>query len=76
MTYRTVLKKGDLNPDGVHIIVNWAEMGVNMSVFIPCLNTEEATRQVQKVFADNGWQLETRVTIEDNKLGVRVWRTL
>jgi hypothetical protein len=76
MTYRTVLKIDDLNPDGVKVCVNWAKMGVNMSVFIPCINTEEAIRQVQRVFKDKGWQSESRITIESGKLGVRVWRTL
>jgi hypothetical protein len=76
MPYRTVLKKDDLNPDGVHIVVDWAKMGVNTSVFIPCINTEETMRQVQRLFKDKGWQSESRITIESGKLGVRVWRTL
>lgn len=74
--HRKVLKIDDLNPDGVKVCVNWAKMGVNMSVFIPCINTEEAIRQIQKVFKDKGWQSESRITIESGKLGVRVWRTL
>ena len=37
-----VLKISDLNPDGVRIIVAWDELVIGASVFIPCINTEEA----------------------------------
>ena len=40
-----VLKISDLNPDGVRIIVAWDELVVGASVFIPCINTEEAMKQ-------------------------------
>jgi len=74
--HNKVLKTDDLNPDGVKICVDWELMGVNKSVFIPCINTEEATRQVKEVFTRRKWQSEVRVLIEDDKLGIRVWRTL
>ena len=32
-----VLKKDDLNPDGVRIIVKWDDMVAGSSVFIPCI---------------------------------------
>ena len=71
-----VLKKDDLNPDGVRIVVNWDDMAVGSSIFIPCLNTEKAMRQVNKVVAEKGWDIKYRVRIEDNKLGLRIWRFL
>ena len=71
-----VLKKDDLNPDGVRIVVNWNDMAVGSSIFIPCLNTEKAMRQVNKVVVEKGWDIKYRVRIEDNKLGLRIWRFL
>lgn len=70
----SVLKTYDLNPDGVHIVVNWDSMGINASVFILCINTVEAKKQIQRIFISKGWQNEIRTVIEDDKLGVRVWR--
>ena len=46
----SVLKTYDLNPDGVHIVVNWDSMGINASVFILCINTVEATKQIKRIF--------------------------
>ena len=60
-----VLKTYDLAPDGIHIKVNWECMLVSYSVFILCINTQAAVKQVK---------VETSVVIEDEKLGIRVWR--
>lgn len=71
-----VPKIGDLYPDGVTISVDWDAMGVDMSVFIPCINTEEAKKQVDKLARKRGWKVKYQPRIEDGKFGVRVWRTL
>ena len=70
-----VLKVDDLNPDGVRIVVKWDDMVVGASVFIPCVNTEEAMRQAAKIVVGKGYETEARVVIEDEILGVRIWRT-
>ena len=70
----SVLKTYDLNPDGVHIVVNWDSMGINASVFILCINTVEATKQIKRIFISKRWESEIRTVVEDGKLGVRVWR--
>jgi|TARA_R100000781_G_scaffold63069_1_gene40008 hypothetical protein len=49
-------------------------MEINSSVFILCINTVEATKQINRIFLSRGWKSEVRVVIEDDKLGVRVWR--
>ena len=49
-------------------------MEINASVFILCINTVEAKKQIQRIFISKGWQSEIRTVIEDDKLGVRVWR--
>jgi len=71
-----VLKVDDLNPDGVRIVVKWDDMVVGASVFIPCVNTEEAMRQAAKIVVGKGYETEARVVIEDEILGVRIWRTV
>jgi hypothetical protein len=69
-----VLKKYDLNPDGVRIIVNWDSMVTGSSVFILSVNVQEALNQIKKVMNDKGWEYQMQIRVEDEKLGVRVWR--
>lgn len=70
-----MLKVHDLDPDGVRIVVNWDKMQVNASVFILCVNVNKAKKQAKNVTELKGWKIVTRVVVEDNKLGLRVWRT-
>jgi len=69
-----VLKTYDLNPDGVRIIVNWDDMVIGSSVFILSVNIQEALTQIKKVMNAKGWKYQMQIRIEDEKLGVRVWR--
>lgn len=69
-----VLRTDDLNPDGVRIVVAWDELVVGASVFIPCINTEEAMRQAAKVVVGKDFKTEAKVVIEDEILGIRIWR--
>lgn len=71
-----ILRSGDLNPDGVRIVINWDNMVTSSSVFILCVDVQEAVRQIKNVAETKGWTLETQVRIENNKLGVRIWRIL
>ena len=71
-----VLKIDDLNPDGVRIIVGWDSFVAGASVFIPCINTEEAMRQAAKILVGRDYKTEARVVVEDEILGVRIWRTV
>ena len=71
-----VLKTYDLAPDGVMIEVNWEGMAIGSSIFVPCINTGEAIKQVNKIFRDKHWELEHRLRIEGGSLGVRFWRTV
>ena len=74
MVYQKPLKVDDLNPDTVKIIVQWDDMVVGASVFIPCIDTEKAKQQVEKVVTAKSWQVETRVRIENKMFGLRIWR--
>ena len=69
-----ILKKYDLNPDGVHIVVNWDDMVIGSSVFILSINVQEALSQIKNVMNDKGWEYQMQIRVEDEKLGVRVWR--
>jgi len=71
-----VLKTDDLNPDGVRVIVEWDELVAGASVFIPCINTEEAMRQAAKIVVGKGYKTEAKVVVEDKILGIRIWRTV
>jgi len=70
------LKTDDINPDTVKIIVQWDKMVVGASVFVPCIDTEKAKQQLEKVAELKSWQVEMRVRIENEMFGVRIWRTV
>lgn len=72
----TVLRSHDLAPDGVRIVVDWDAMHVGTSIFIPCINTEKAKKQVKNVLIERSWEFLSKVRIENNYLGLRVWRTM
>ena len=71
-----VLRTDDLNPDGVRIVVNWDDMVVGTSVFVPCINTEEAMRQAAKILVAKDYKTEAKVVVENKILGIRIWRTV
>jgi hypothetical protein len=69
-----IRKKNDIDPDGVVITISWDKMTVGTSIFVPCLNTEKASRQIKAITNEKGWEIKQKVKIEGNKLGLRVWR--
>ena len=71
-----VLKIEDLNPDGIKIVVNWDELKVSGSVFIPCVDTEKTKDQVSTVASLRQWGVKHEVRVENNLLGLRIWRTM
>ena len=76
MVYQKPLKADDLNPDKVKVVVQWDAMVVGASVFIPCIDTEKAKQQLEKIAAFKSWQVAVRVRIEDKMFGLRIWRTV
>lgn len=70
-----VILADDLCPDGVRVVVYWSKMLVGMSVFVPCIDTQAAYLQAKQIMESKGWTFEHQVRTEDNKLGVRFWRT-
>ncbi len=71
---RKVLMIDDLDPDGIKITVNWDNVEVGGSAFIPCINTEKAHQQVKNVEKRKKWTIKMQVRVENAKLGVRLWR--
>ena len=85
MVYQKPLRTDDLNPDKikvvvrcdtVKIIVQWDDMVVGASVFIPCIDTEKAKQQMIKIAELKSWKVEMRVRIENKMFGLRIWRTV
>lgn len=70
------LSREAVNPDGVPIVVEWDQMAVGTSVFIPAINHEKLKVQMSRQAADRGMRLEGRSRIEGGKYGMRFWRTL
>lgn len=70
------LKKYDLCPDGVPVVVDWDQFFVGSSFFVPCIDTENCKEQVLKIAREKKFTVELRRRIEDGKWGVRFWRTL
>ena len=70
----SVLRLDDLNPDGVHIRIDWSQFRPGYSVFIPCLALDEGMRQVRAIAERKKWTIDTRIWVSNNILGLRVWR--
>ena len=66
----------EISPDGVVFEVDLDRFTVGTSIFIPCINTDKAVRQIKKITKLTSKQLEYRVVIEAEKYGVRIWRVL
>lgn len=66
----------DLDPDGLAMEVEWDRFSIGSSVFIPCVNTIKASRQVKYITAKMGMKVQVTTRSENNKWGIRVWRTL
>jgi len=71
-----VMRLDDLNPDGLRVTINWENMDVSSSFFLPCINTEKGTKQLKSVAKMKGWEFEVQICVESKKLGLRVWRTV
>jgi hypothetical protein len=59
---------------GVPIEVEWEEFLVGTSIFIPGVDQEELRRQLRWEMDQRKLKVVLRFTVENNILGVRVWR--
>lgn len=69
-----VMKLDDLNPDGLRITINWDNMAVGSSFFLPCINVDKGEKQLKSVAKMKSWKFDIQICIENEKLGLRVWR--
>jgi hypothetical protein len=67
---------GEINPDGVPIIVLWADLPIGASVFIPAINIMKLVRQMRRAANLRKMHLQWAERIENGKLGARFWRVL
>lgn len=65
-----------INPDGLEMVIPAKPLVVGASFFLPCVNTVKAKKQVRAQAKELGITLKAVALIEDNKYGVRIWRTL
>jgi len=70
-----MMRTFDINPDGVKLEVNWGDMVIGSSIFVPCINTNKAKQQLERITEDWGWEVIIKVVLENQKWGVRLWRT-
>jgi hypothetical protein len=54
--------------------VNWKNFVVGASFFIPCLDTDDALKQVKKTTNRLRYKITSRVVIEKGIYGLRIWR--
>ena len=63
-----------LRPDGVDILVPWADFQAGESIFIPCIKVDKARSQVMRIGERQKMILHAVTRIERGMLGLRVWR--
>ena len=71
-----ILKIDEIAPDGVRIVLQWEKFVVGSSMFVPCINTEEAIKQVKRICKEKGFTITCKVVIYNDKFGLRITRTL
>jgi len=59
---------------GISFNIVWERFGVGTSFFIPCLDVNEARRKVKEVARRFRYGVKTKVVVEENIKGLRVWR--
>jgi len=67
--------QNELDPDGVRIIVPWQHLDVGSSVFIPCINADKCRSQIARITNEMGIEVQTRHAVQNQHLGLRLWRT-
>lgn len=65
-----------IDPDGVEINIAWEQFSVGSSVFIPCINTRKAKKQVENFVSSMDMQIRAVARSENNKWGIRIWRLM
>ena len=56
------------------MFTDWDLFATGGSIFVPCINTHAAVRDIRRCTGLRAFELEWRVGIEDGLYGVRVWK--
>lgn len=73
---KTLRKDDEIAPDGVRIAVNWDELAIGWSVFVPCIATSRAKNQLNSIATARGIRLRHYICVEQGMYGIRIYRTL
>jgi len=76
ITPKVAHKSGEITPDGARIAINWDDLAIGWSVFVPCIATIRAKDQLNNIAAARGIKLKHYVCIEQGMYGIRIYRTL
>lgn len=56
-----VLRVHDINPDGVQVALRWDAFVVGASIFVPCINTDLAIKQLTKITDNKAQQVTIKI---------------
>jgi len=59
---------------GISFEIDWAKFKPGRTFFIPCLDLEEAKREVKLVAKRLRYSVEMKGVVENGVKGLRVWR--
>jgi len=59
---------------GISFEIDWAKFKPGRTFFIPCLDLEEAKREVKLVAKRLRYSIEMKGVVENGIKGLRVWR--
>jgi hypothetical protein len=54
--------------------INWAKFRKGYSFFVPCIDVEQARKDINRTTRRLGIEVITKQVIEDGIKGLRVWR--
>lgn len=60
--------------ENVHYEVNWDAFLPGTSIFIPCLDADEAKKKVKGEMFRLGYDVVIEIRIEEDVQGLRIWR--
>ena len=64
---------GIIDPDGIPMRIDFHNLREGYSVFIPCLNTLTAKKQVLYIADKMDLPVQCQTTIANGRYGLRVW---
>jgi hypothetical protein len=64
-----------LQTHGIPIKIDWGKFKVGTSFFIPGVDQDDLIRQVRREMQRLKIVVQVQAVVENNMLGVRVWRT-